>query len=146
MLHTSGSTGLPKPVLQTRRMVSVLDAYHNVPSLGCDPTYPAMCGKQVYSTFPLFHCAGVLDAPAGRLVLQHNGGAGTRFPRPRRLRIQVSLSTGMCKEGCMAPTTLADLSKDPAPPGEPIRALGPDRIRRWPARGRRADQQEDQAS
>ncbi|KAH8157064.1 hypothetical protein CIB48_g11185 [Xylaria polymorpha] len=58
VLHTSGSTGLPKPVIQTHGLVSMLDAFAAMED--AHTTFPAMCkGRRVYLAFPLFHCAGI---------------------------------------------------------------------------------------
>ncbi|KAI1166564.1 hypothetical protein F5B18DRAFT_54086 [Nemania serpens] len=58
VLHTSGSTGLPKPIVQTHGTASALCAFADTECR--QTTVPAMFrGKRVYLTFPLFHCAGI---------------------------------------------------------------------------------------
>jgi thioester reductase-like protein len=60
VMHTSGSTGLPKIVIMTHGTMAPLDAFSCLPQQGLAPTYPSLCaGKRVYSSFPLFHSAGV---------------------------------------------------------------------------------------
>lgn len=44
VLHTSGTTGLPKPVVAPQAMLSVSDAYHNVP--------------EWHGTYPIFRAWG----------------------------------------------------------------------------------------
>ncbi|KAI0404426.1 hypothetical protein F4802DRAFT_227590 [Xylaria palmicola] len=58
VLHTSGSTGLPKPVIQTHGTMAALAAY--MKSADHEKTFPSMfSGTRLYSLFPLFHCAGI---------------------------------------------------------------------------------------
>lgn len=43
VLHTSGSTGMPKPINQTHATYSPLDAFTALRTLGLEETYPALC-------------------------------------------------------------------------------------------------------
>ncbi|KAH6644984.1 hypothetical protein BKA67DRAFT_664833 [Truncatella angustata] len=61
ILHTSGSTGMPKPITQTHATVAAQDALASLPSLGLEPGFPAMCtGTRMYIAVPIIHCAGLL--------------------------------------------------------------------------------------
>ncbi|KAI1094916.1 male sterility protein-domain-containing protein [Rostrohypoxylon terebratum] len=68
--HTLGSTGLPKPVIQTHATISPFDASAALPSLGYQPTFPSICeGKRTYVAFPFFHAAGILLALPGAIFV-----------------------------------------------------------------------------
>ncbi|KAI1078275.1 acetyl-CoA synthetase-like protein [Whalleya microplaca] len=63
VLHSSGSTGLPKPVIMTHGSFSVLDNEHNLPSVPGrrkrDWTMWSFQGEgRVYTAFPFFHLGG----------------------------------------------------------------------------------------
>ncbi|KAI0896934.1 hypothetical protein F4806DRAFT_487004 [Annulohypoxylon nitens] len=61
VLHTSGSTGLPKPIIQKHATIVSFDATTALPSLGYQPAFPALCaGKRAYLGFPFFHAGGIL--------------------------------------------------------------------------------------
>ncbi|KAK1493730.1 thioester reductase domain-containing protein [Colletotrichum cuscutae] len=60
VLHTSGSTGLPKPIVARVGMMSVADAFHNVPDfMGSENCVKSiMHGTRLFLPMPLFHAAG----------------------------------------------------------------------------------------
>ncbi|KAI0481939.1 hypothetical protein GGR56DRAFT_684376 [Xylariaceae sp. FL0804] len=62
VLHTSGSTGLPKPVVARNGMLAVGDAFRDLPEW--HGTYPFICewarvAKRHFIPMPLFHAAGM---------------------------------------------------------------------------------------
>ncbi|KAL2680619.1 hypothetical protein Neosp_008221 [[Neocosmospora] mangrovei] len=60
VLHTSGSTGMPKPLVQTHGTIATVDACMQLPSLGYPHTYfSKWSGFRLYLGFPLCHCAGL---------------------------------------------------------------------------------------
>src|SRR5436305_4384733 len=60
VFHTSGSTGIPKVVLNTHGLVASLDAYQLIPALGASSTtFEAFRGTRAFLAFPLFHSAGI---------------------------------------------------------------------------------------
>ena len=60
VLHTSGSTGIPKPVTITHGTFSCIDAYQLIPSLGGSETIgPSLRGMRLFLGFPLFHAASL---------------------------------------------------------------------------------------
>ena len=60
ILHTSGSTGLPKPVFVTHGVFASNDAHQLIPSLGGSPTViNFLAGKRIFVSFPPFHAANL---------------------------------------------------------------------------------------
>ena len=60
ILHTSGSTGVPKPVFVSHGTFASNDAHQLIPSLGGNPTTVHMIrGKRMFLAFPLFHSASL---------------------------------------------------------------------------------------
>ena len=58
ILHTSGSTGIPKPVYVPHGVFSSQDAQQLIPFLGGKPTWiDRIRGKRLYVGLPLFHAA-----------------------------------------------------------------------------------------
>lgn len=64
VLHTSGSTGVPKPVFCPQSLACTVDAYQAAPCLGEDRSVfeGVLCGRceRFFSAMPLFHSAGIL--------------------------------------------------------------------------------------
>ena len=60
VLHTSGSTGIPKPVIMVHGTLSCIDAYRLIPSLGGrEVAGPSWEGTRLFLGFPLFHAASM---------------------------------------------------------------------------------------
>ena len=60
ILHTSGSTGIPKPVFVTHGIFASNDAHQLIPSLGGAPTLiNYFTGKRFFVAFPPFHAANL---------------------------------------------------------------------------------------
>ncbi|KAF4463402.1 transferase family [Fusarium albosuccineum] len=64
VLHTSGSTGLPKPVAWSHGLIGTMDAVRLLPHVGDDMLSPWTDnwsdGDRIYSTFPMSHGAGII--------------------------------------------------------------------------------------
>lgn len=64
VLHTSGSTGLPKPIIWKNSLVATVDAYRLMPeseSAGRPPWTSVFTeGDRYYSAFPLYHVSSSL--------------------------------------------------------------------------------------
>ncbi|KAI1396390.1 hypothetical protein F4819DRAFT_475493 [Hypoxylon fuscum] len=112
VLHTSGSTGLPKPITQTHGTISPLDAFATLLSQGKQSTYPSLCaGHRVYLTFPLFHCAGI------NMLLPASIYAGFTIvlgPFPPSADVANAVHVhGNVQQSCLPPIILVDLAKNP---------------------------------
>ncbi|KAF2235972.1 acetyl-CoA synthetase-like protein [Viridothelium virens] len=60
VLHTSGSTGIPKPVFVTHGTFASNDAYQLIPSRGGKPTFiDFLRGKRLFVSMPIFHAANL---------------------------------------------------------------------------------------
>jgi hypothetical protein len=112
VLHTSGSTGLPKPIVQTHATIALFEAFLGLPKIGLQLTYPAMCaGARLYLAFPLFHCAGLSMLLPGSI---HAGFTVVLGPFPPSAEVaNAILVHGNVQQSCLAPMILIDLAKDP---------------------------------
>ena len=58
VLHTSGSSGIPKPITVAHGSIATMDAYHLIPSRGDSKVLgPSFKGTRMLMTFPMFHMA-----------------------------------------------------------------------------------------
>ncbi|EER29953.1 putative NRPS-like protein biosynthetic cluster [Coccidioides posadasii str. Silveira] len=62
VLHTSGSTGLPKPIVWSNSLLGTLDATRLLPESEGRPPWTVIFdeGDRFYSAFPLYHGAGLI--------------------------------------------------------------------------------------
>ncbi|KAM0425254.1 hypothetical protein ACHAPT_009571 [Fusarium lateritium] len=112
VVHTSGSTGMPKPLTQTLGTIATLDAFSQLPSLGYPVTYPAMCaGSRLYLAFPLCHCAGIWMLLPGSIFCGFTIVLGP-FPLSAETANAVHVH-GNVQQSAHAPFILSDLVKNP---------------------------------
>ncbi|KAI1328406.1 hypothetical protein F5Y16DRAFT_419838 [Xylariaceae sp. FL0255] len=110
VLHTSGSTGLPKPVVQTHGLAAALDAFAAMED--GQSTFPAMCkGQRVYLAFPLFHCAEINMLLPGCLYGNFTVVLGP-FP-PSAETVNSIHVHGDVRSSLVTPTTIIDLVQTP---------------------------------
>lgn len=113
VLHTSGSTGLPKPVTITHGLMACIDAQKLLPPVGGrHVTSLNYRGNHVYTALPPFHSAGVnffgFSVFQGtRLVL------GPPEKIPSLEVVQHMLEQKLAKAGVMAPTILEEVAESP---------------------------------
>lgn len=114
VVHTSGSTGLPKPIIQAHGTASTLDAHNALPLMGMSPAYPslALCsGKRVYMTFPLFHTGGLFMILPGAVYCNFTTVLGS-FP-PSVDTINAVHVHGNVNQSTLAPMMVVELIKSP---------------------------------
>lgn len=110
VLHTSGSTGVPKPIVQTHATYSPIDAYTALS--GSQATYLALVkGQRIYLGFPLFHCAGISLLLPGCIFAECTIVLGP-FP-PSVETVNAIIQHGNVQDGCMAPSLLVDIARSP---------------------------------
>lgn len=109
ILHTSGSTGIPKPVLVTHGTFACNDAHQLIPSLGGKPTtVHYIARKRVFLAFPLFHSAALNFS----LAFNVYGGVICVLPPPVPLTTDIvdQVHTfGNLHGSLLPPSTIVDL-------------------------------------
>ncbi|KAI1147615.1 hypothetical protein F4825DRAFT_436823 [Nemania diffusa] len=112
ILHTSGSTGLPKPITLTHGTIAPIDAFTALPLLGHQPTFPALCiNTRVYLGVPFFHSAGLCLFLPGCIFSGFTAVLGP-FPPSGIVANGVHVH-GNVQHSVLTPFTLIDLAKDP---------------------------------
>ncbi|VUC25540.1 unnamed protein product [Clonostachys rosea] len=112
VMHTSGSTGLPKAIIMTHGTNAPLDAFASLPSLGLADTFPALCrGTRVYSAFPLFHSAGVCLLLPASIYAGFTVVLGP-FPPSAETANAMHVHANV-QHSLIPPTVIADLTKTP---------------------------------
>ena len=112
ILHTSGSTGIPKPVFVTHGTFASEDAHQLIPSMGGQPTWvDKIRGKRVFIGLPLFHAACL-----GMLAFGIFAGATCVLPPPRPLTadlVDFMHTYGNVQGSLIAPSIIMDLYSNP---------------------------------
>ena len=115
VLHTSGSTGIPKPVIVAHGTLSCIDAYRLIPSLGGrEVAGPSWEGTRLFLAFPLFHAASMCYLLGLGIycevicVLPPSG-----VPLSASIVDQIH-TTGNVQGSALPPSILVDLVKEPS--------------------------------
>ncbi|RSM09681.1 hypothetical protein CEP52_003989 [Fusarium oligoseptatum] len=112
VLHTSGSTGMPKPLMQTHGTIATLDASAQLSSLGYPDNYLSNCvGSRVYLAFPLCHCAGLWILLPGCVYAGYTVVLGP-FPLSAETANAIHVH-GNVQQSAHIPFILSDLVKNP---------------------------------
>jgi len=115
VLHTSGSTGIPKPVIMVHGTLSCIDAYRLIPSLGGrEVAGPSWEGTRLFLAFPLFHAASMcsllgLGIYCGVICVLPPSGV----PLSASIVDQVH-TAGNVQGSALPPSILVDLVREPS--------------------------------
>lgn len=112
VLHTSGTTGLPKPVPITHGQIASTDAQHDLPrthgrALSCDH----WAYRPVYMALPPFHIAG-MDFFFYSVFFETQLVFGPSDKPPSILTVDTILTKRITEVGVVAPSILADIASD----------------------------------
>ncbi|GAW24728.1 hypothetical protein ANO14919_143200 [Xylariales sp. No.14919] len=116
VLHTSGSTGIPKPILVRHGMVAIVDKYH--PALNAEWNGRKIFmrafsdnSKRNFLTMPLFHAAGIYSFLGSVLYLETPAAFGLA-DRPLSADTVAECIEHLDVEGTMLPPSiLEDMSQ-----------------------------------
>lgn len=113
ILHTSGSTGEPKPVEVTHSLVATIDAQQDLPDIdGRCITSRMWKDRRIYAGLPLFHSAGFN-------ILSFSIFQGTQVVfgpsdgPPSVSTVDSILDMDIVSAGIMAPSLLAEIANEP---------------------------------
>ena len=113
ILHTSGSTGEPKPVEVNHALVATIDAQQDLPDIdGRCITSSLWRNRRIYAGLPLFHSAGFN-------ILSFSIFQGTQVVfgpsdgPPSVSTVDSILDMDVVSAGIMAPSLLAEIANEP---------------------------------
>ncbi|KAG9944022.1 acetyl-CoA synthetase-like protein, partial [Aureobasidium melanogenum] len=109
VVHTSGTTGLPKPVIWTNDMLCSVDRLHTLPG----STATQMAGQSIYCALPTFHTSGItanLLTPVYLSTIIILGPAGVR---PDKQTVLGVLRSAPVSAASFPPSLLEELIADP---------------------------------
>ncbi|KAH8676545.1 putative AMP-binding enzyme [Tricladium varicosporioides] len=84
IFHTSGTTGFPKPIINTNKMMTTYDAASTFPDAGLQTQASCHVNRRVYSTIPMNHLVGMVGALQGTVWMNTTViiGPSTKPPNP----------------------------------------------------------------
>jgi acyl-coenzyme A synthetase/AMP-(fatty) acid ligase len=114
VVHTSGTTGMPKPVIWTHAMLAQVDRFHSLPG----SSVGQMAGQGIYCALPVFHTSGItasLLTPVYMNTIIILGPAGVC---PDKSVVQEVLEYAPVDAATFPPSLLEDLISDPTSLGQ----------------------------
>ena len=114
VLHTTGSTGLPKPIMWRVGILSTYDAWRTIPAAnGCVPA-PVLYqrARRAYSSLPLFHTSGLNAGITFPLVLGVTLVLGAPYVVPSAVYTDKMHQFAKVDASMGAPSIYADLAQD----------------------------------
>ena len=114
VLHTSGSTGLPKAIVVAQGAVSASDAFLEMPSLGQPPTFmETWKDSRVFLGMPLYHAAGLLALFAIAVPCKTTVVLGPDVPMTAELADAIHVH-GNVHANLLAPSLLEEIARSPS--------------------------------
>ncbi|KAH8655420.1 hypothetical protein BX600DRAFT_515242 [Xylariales sp. PMI_506] len=116
VLHTSGSTGLPKPIIVPNGSLATPDAHHLLPPVEGRLTQAQFFVQphRAYSTFPNFHSAGMVWCCAFPFFYELSIVLGPPLVPVNLDLVNAMLDYGHVDGSFLAPSTIEDISKNPS--------------------------------
>lgn len=114
VLHTSGSTGLPKPIVVRQGMVANADVLRLMPDFhGAQSLFTAFANtaERPYMSMPLFHAAGLSLFLILTLYYESTCRLGPSGPPLNPDLVLQILETGDVDSTCLPPSIVEDLSR-----------------------------------
>ena len=110
ILHTSGSTGIPKPVTWTHGLITSMDAFQLLPSSRKEKLiWELLKGKRTLITLPWFHAGGLTWM---LIVPVYYGMISVMSPQPVTAATVTEIhSSSTVEYSLLAPSTLVDIAQ-----------------------------------
>ncbi|CAD0111646.1 unnamed protein product [Aureobasidium uvarum] len=109
VVHTSGTTGLPKPVIWTNDMLCSVDRLHTLPG----SVATQMAGQSVYCALPVFHTSGMTASLLTPVFLSTIIILGPAGIRPDKQTVLDVLRNAPVSAASFPPSLLEELIADP---------------------------------
>ncbi|KAI1811710.1 hypothetical protein GGS20DRAFT_561714 [Poronia punctata] len=118
VLHSSGSTGLPKPITMTHGSFAVLDNEHNIPDVPGrrrrDWSMWTFQGEaRVYTVFPFFHLAGFLSLTLQTIFMNASPVLGPPHLIPDATLLKAVISKQKLRSMFLPPAVIEQLLHEP---------------------------------
>lgn len=109
VVHTSGTTGLPKPVIWTNDMLCSVDRLHTLPGSAATQ----MAGQSIYCALPTFHTSGITASLLTPVFLSTIIILGPSGIRPDKQIVLDVLRNAPVSAASFPPSLLEELIADP---------------------------------
>ncbi|KAH0085498.1 acetyl-CoA synthetase-like protein, partial [Aureobasidium melanogenum] len=109
VVHTSGTTGLPKPVIWTNDMLCSVDRLHTLPGSAATQ----MAGQRIYCALPTFHTSGITASLLTPVYLSTIIILGPAGVRPDKQTVLDVLRNAPVSAASFPPSLLEELIADP---------------------------------
>lgn len=109
VVHTSGTTGMPKPVIWTHDMLACVDRLHVLPGSAATQ----MAGQSIYCALPVFHTAGMTASLLTPVYLSTIIILGPAGIRPNNQVVLDVLRNAPVSAASFPPSLLEALIADP---------------------------------
>jgi acyl-CoA synthetase (AMP-forming)/AMP-acid ligase II len=109
IVHTSGTTGMPKPVIWTNDMLASVDRLHTLPGSAATQ----MAGQSIYCALPVFHTSGMTASLLSPVYLNTIIILGPSGVRPDKKTVLEVLRNAPVSAASFPPSLLEELLAEP---------------------------------